>query len=157
MGFLLRWWKLKTISLHIFAISAYCIKEQMKKMSSGNFTSPTTFLILQFSKFLTNTLETKDTGEIYSYKQCHMKCFRYLDKICTVGFEPNMMHQSRLDDLKQSYKNCGWNVSRRNFHYSDQISQFSQFAPIGWDNWSRGLVNWAQSFSTRSLHGLLIF
>jgi len=35
---------------------------------------------------------------------------RYLDKICTVGFEPNMMHKSRLEDLQRSYKNCGWNV-----------------------------------------------
>ena len=58
-----------------------------------------------------------------------MKCFRYLDKICTVGFEPNMMHKSRLEDLQKSYKNCGWNVSRR---IEDQI--FIRYSSLDTDH-----------------------
>ena len=33
---------------------------------------------------------------------------RYRKVICTVGFEPNLMHQSRLKDLQESYRKCGW-------------------------------------------------
>jgi len=36
---------------------------------------------------------------------------RQLNTICTVGFEPNVMHRSRLEKLQQSYQNCGWNVA----------------------------------------------
>ena len=77
-GFLLRWWKLKTISLHTLAISAYCIKEQIKILYSGNFTSLTTFLILLFSKLLTNTLETKDRGENWLLKTISYEMFQVL-------------------------------------------------------------------------------
>ena len=33
---------------------------------------------------------------------------RYRKMICTVGFEPNLMHHSRLKDLQESYRKCGW-------------------------------------------------
>jgi len=31
--------------------------------------------------------------------------------ICTVGFEPNLLHQTSLEDLQESYQKCGWRVA----------------------------------------------
>ena len=36
--------------------------------------------------------------------------YRQRKLICTVGFEPNLLHQTSLEDLQESYQNCGWRV-----------------------------------------------
>ena len=38
-------------------------------------------------------------------------CFRELESICTVGFEPNIMHNNVLLELEEQYQGCGWQVS----------------------------------------------
>ena len=38
-------------------------------------------------------------------------CFRDLGSICTVGFEPNIMHNDVLLELEEQYQGCGWQVS----------------------------------------------
>ena len=35
---------------------------------------------------------------------------RDLKTICTVGFEPNMMHYETLKQLEKHYHDCGWRV-----------------------------------------------
>ena len=36
--------------------------------------------------------------------------YRQRKLICTVGFEPNLLHQTSLEDLQESYEKCGWRV-----------------------------------------------
>ena len=36
--------------------------------------------------------------------------YRQRKLICTVGFEPNLLHQTSLEDLQESYQKCGWRV-----------------------------------------------
>ena len=38
------------------------------------------------------------------------QCFRDLTTICTVGFEPNIIHNEVLHRLEEQYKACGWRV-----------------------------------------------
>ena len=39
-----------------------------------------------------------------------LQCFRDLTTICTVGFEPNIIHNEVLHRLEEQYKACGWRV-----------------------------------------------
>ena len=39
-----------------------------------------------------------------------LQCFRDLTTICTVGFEPNIIHNKVLHQLEEQYQACGWRV-----------------------------------------------
>ena len=54
---------------------------------------------------------TYETTKIMESCIYELQCFRDLKTICTVGFEPNVLHNDVLLQLENQYQRCGWRVS----------------------------------------------
>ena len=64
-------------------------------------------------RYLTSSLVPLERGCVDKYKGFLNKFFQFRDlrSICSVGFEPNPMHNNVLLDLEEKYQRCGWRVS----------------------------------------------
>ena len=64
-------------------------------------------------RYLTSSLVPLERGCVDKYKGFLNKFFQFRDlrSICSVGFEPNPMHNDVLRDLEEKYQTCGWRVN----------------------------------------------
>ena len=81
----------------------------------ANSMNPTSSQMPWSCQSLTSSLGLNERGlfhgQVSMQRTFGIACFRDLGSICTVGFEPNIMHNDVLLELEQQYQDCGWQVN----------------------------------------------